>query len=235
MSYSSVYTSTSVNRNSNIADWAQIQREDVFAFASHKSIAISTNLNSQKNKINHLIQTNATKVINVLKFVHNSTNNDNPFLVVGDQDGNSFIYSASTSNDNQLSWNLLLTLPKSKGQITAIGGLKARNQSHNHDFKIQKDVLLIATSEGLISSWELDLDPKKPSFSLLQTINLKGPLPLDLALTLLPTLQKDGEGKTKVEYLLALGLTDRRVRIWTGETVDDKVSFRKGKGFALLS
>jgi len=224
---STIYNSTSVNRNSHVADWTSICGQSILAFASHKSISICR-LNPINNQFEDvkLIQTTSTKVITSLKFIDNPLDSILPSLIVGSEDGNVFIYQPSISDNRNLEWNLLLTLDNQNAQISALGVMRPRTRTGTTS--TSTSFILTGSSDGFIKLWSLNLGSSKSGFELIQTINLKGPLPLDIAVTALPKSGREVEGGE--EYLMALGLTDRRIRIFAGELENGKVSSRDYEG-----
>lgn len=113
--------------------------------------------------------------------------------------------------------------PPHSGSVSALGVLRPSTACPSLK-TADADIFVTGGSDGLLRVWSARKSAAangpdgaagaRDETTLLQEIDLRGALPLDIALTYLPASQgsaNEAEGNT---MLMALALTDRRVQIW---------------------
>lgn len=104
----SVYAASSANRVSHIADWAVARGTETLVYATHRSIATSTHLDSAHPPPTHLVPTPRGD-LTVLKYSHpfssTSDAHADPAILAGSSDGHIHLVVA----DDTLGWKLAKT------------------------------------------------------------------------------------------------------------------------------
>ena len=213
------YLSCAVNRTSHIAEWIQLHDvHDALVFGVHKSVAMwfdpsghetpasstsasNTTRSAPIPKL-HLWPTQFQQLVHVLKVWH--LHHDVPHLLMGSYDGALEMWRWS-ADDWQ--WTSEAFIPRAhNASVTAIG---VPRDVHSCEYAPREFVT--GGSDALLHVWSCSsqsvstsaTEPVQPQ--IVQTIDLCGAYPLDIALVRLPHTQTT---------LMAVALTDRRISLY---------------------
>ncbi|KZT62360.1 WD40 repeat-like protein [Calocera cornea HHB12733] len=188
------YVSIGCNRFTNAADCSP---EDLVAFGAGRFVAL-WKLTTGSRGIYRTLPGH-TNTVTTVKFLRCRDDQGTPRstgLVSGDASGEVIVWKAEGDE-----WVISSRIKDHTASISAVGIREAMVPSGTVGG--YATVLMTGASDGTVKVWKVSNET-----ALVQTLNLKGKYPLDLALTVLPGVNL---------IILAIACTDRKIQIWAQE------------------
>lgn len=193
LSATSVYAACSANRTSHAVDWAEVGGEATLVYASHRSIAISTDLNSDHPPPTHLLPTPRGS-LTVLKYAHALANSsspyDDPVILAGTSDGYLHLAVADRDDAQMCKWRLAKTWSNQDG-------VASLDEAEPSAVKPRSDTRINLKLESSIAKGAIQTSAPLRALGVLR-----------------PALSEEEQG-TSGKYLFASAASDGIVRIWS--------------------
>ncbi|UZJ54920.1 hypothetical protein CBS101457_004240 [Exobasidium rhododendri] len=232
-----VYTASSANRASHVADWALVEGTDELVYASHKNIVLARCVGSRHPPPTQLIAT-SNGALTVVKFAFSTLQTQAPRIVAASSDGYLHLLSKGSHEQSSTGWIISKSwastgaaaqqraahLPgrKSKAEggvsIRALGVLRPA-LPWTTETTSEDTIFVSAASDGIFKVWKVGNDG---DVTLTQSATLGKSrlekntevLPLDIALISLPPPSGDPASTT---IMMAVAGTDGKVDVWLSE------------------
>ncbi|KAM0747952.1 WD40 repeat-like protein [Meredithblackwellia eburnea MCA 4105] len=192
-----VYISAGANRASNVSDCSL--QDGLVVFGAGPLLALWNSEDITSRGI-HATLPGHTGQVTVVKFVPKDGERT---LISGDSAGAVLVWEENVEKN----WSMYASLPGHSQSVSALASIELRGE--------EKGSYVVATgaSDGKLLIWKVS--PAGPA--LLQTLTLKGKLPLELEFSYLPSSDN---------LVLAVGATENKVHLFTSQGSND-LKFQK--------